>query len=70
MSVEFSQRKVEGFESYINNATANYLVKVHWLWWEAVEMISLNRCCVTVTSVQCLRTIPTCKTHFSSCLTM
>lgn len=37
------------------------LVKVRWSWWEPVEMISLNRCCITVTSVQ----FPTCRTHFS-----
>lgn len=63
------EREVECLESYINNVPDNYLVKVYWLWREAVEMIALNRC-VTVTSVQCLKTIPTCKTHFSSCLTM
>lgn len=63
MPVEFSERKVECFESHINNVADNYLREVYCLWWEAVEMISLNRCCVTVTSVQCLKTIPICRTH-------
>lgn len=52
--MEFSEREVDCFESYINNVADNYLGKVYWLWWEAVEMISLNRCCVTVTSVHSL----------------
>ena len=70
MFIEFIETEVERFESYINNEPDNCSVKVYRLWWEAAEMISVNRCCITVTSVRCLKTIPTCKTHFSSCLTM